>query len=169
MAITFHCEHCGKKIEAQDSAGGKWGKCPACHNKLYVPKLNTDEDEEIKLAPLDETDEERKKRLLAETHKITQDILSERESLGGSSKGPVPEFQADKQQLMKNIIAYLRNMVEGELDNAEVYAKLIIPFGSKTVKVLDEIAVSEIPEPELADIPQQVLSGLIRELRTRIG
>jgi DNA-directed RNA polymerase subunit RPC12/RpoP len=37
MAITFHCGHCGKKIEAPDSAGGKWGKCPSCHNKVYVP------------------------------------------------------------------------------------------------------------------------------------
>ena len=51
MAITFHCEHCGKKIEAPNSAGGKWGKCPACHNKLYVPDLYP--DEELKLAPID--------------------------------------------------------------------------------------------------------------------
>ncbi len=167
MAIVFHCKHCGKKIEAQDSAAGKRGKCPACHNKLYVPKL--DPDEELKLAPVDESDEERKKRLMAETYQLTQDILGERETLEGTPVGPVPEFQADKQQLMKNIIAYLRNMVDGELDRAEVYAKLIIPFGGKAVKVLDEIAVSEIPEPELADIPQQVLSGLIKELRTRIS
>ncbi|MHC4658446.1 MAG: hypothetical protein ACYS83_04615 [Planctomycetota bacterium] len=38
MPITFHCEHCGKKIEAQDSAGGKWGKCPACHNSRILTK-----------------------------------------------------------------------------------------------------------------------------------
>ncbi len=167
MTITFHCEHCGKKIEAQDSAGGKWGKCPACHNKLYVPK--PDSDEEIKLAPIDESDEERKKRLIAETRKLTQDILQERETPDGAPVGPVPEFQEDKQQLMKNIVAYLRNMADGELDQAEVYAKLIIPFKEKAIKVLDEIAVSEIPEPELADIPQQVLSGLIRNLRTRMS
>jgi len=167
MTIAFHCEHCGKKIEAQDSTGGKWGKCPACHNKIHVPK--PDSDEELKLAPINESDEERKKRLITETHKLTQDILSEKEALDGTPAGPVPEFQADKQQLTKNIITYLRNMVDGELNNAEDYAKLIIPFGSKAVKVLDEIAISEIPEPELADIPQQVLAGLIRELRTQIS
>lgn len=168
MAITFHCEYCGKRIEAPDSAGGKWGKCPACHNRLYVPKLDV-ENGELKLAPIDETEEERKKRLIAETRKLTQDILSERESLAGSSAGPVPEFQSDKQQLTKNIIAYLRSMADGELDSAEMYAKLIIPFGGKAVKVLDRIAISEIPEPALADIPQQVLAGLIREFRTRIS
>jgi hypothetical protein len=168
MSITFHCEHCGKKIEAQDSAGGKWGKCPACHKKLYVPKPDAGGDEELRLAPIDETEEERKKRLLDETRRLTQDILSEKEALDGTAGGPVPEFQSDKQQLVKNIIAYLRSMADGELDNAEMYARLILPFGSKAKKVLDEIAVSEIPEPELADIPSQVLAGLIREFRTRI-
>ena len=37
MGITFHCEYCGKKIQAPNEAGGKWGKCPACSHKLYVP------------------------------------------------------------------------------------------------------------------------------------
>ncbi|MCX5636391.1 MAG: hypothetical protein NTX52_01690, partial [Planctomycetota bacterium] len=62
MAIIFHCNHCGKKIEAADSAGGKWGKCPACHSKLYVPR--PEPDEELKLAPIDETEEEKRKRLM---------------------------------------------------------------------------------------------------------
>lgn len=169
MAITFHCDHCGKKIEAQDSAGGKWGKCPSCHNKLYVPKPDTGDEEELKLAPIDESEEERKKRLLAESRRLTQDILSEKEALDGSAKGPIPEFQADKKQLTKNIIAYLRSMADGNLDNAEMYARLVTPFKDRARKVLDEIAVSEIPEPELADIPPQVLAGLIRDLRTRIS
>ena len=52
MAITFHCKHCGKKIEANEKAAGKWGKCPSCHNKIYVPNLNAEDD--LKLAPVDE-------------------------------------------------------------------------------------------------------------------
>ncbi len=167
MSIFLHCEKCGKKIEAPDNAAGKWGKCPACKAKVYVPDPAA--DDEIKLAPVDETEEERKKRLMAETYKLTQDILSEREMPDGATVGPMPEFQADTEQLMKNIIAYLRNVADGELDQAEVFAKLIIPFGNKAEKVLDEIAVSEIPESELADIPQQVLAGLIRNLRSRIS
>jgi len=78
MAITFHCDHCGKEIRAADSAGGKWGKCPSCHNKLYVPNLNI--GDELTLAPVDETDEQREKRLMAETHQLAQDILQEREA-----------------------------------------------------------------------------------------
>ena len=39
----------------------------------------------------------------------------------------------------------------------------------KAREILDRIATSEMPEPELADVPQQVLSGLVRGLRARIS
>lgn len=167
MAIIFHCENCGKKIEAPDSAGGKWGKCPACHNKIYVPGL--DSDEELKLAPIDESDEEKKKRLMAETHKLTQDILQEREVPPGPADSPGPVSEMSEKELTKNIIMYLRLMADGELGQAQRVADFISPGGRQAVEILDRIALSEIPEPELADIPQQVLSGLIRKLRTRIS
>lgn len=167
MAITFHCEHCGKKIEAADTAGGKWGKCPACHNKLYVPSPDT--GEELKLAPVDESDQERKKRLMAETYKLTQDILQERDIPDGPAEPAGAMYELSEQELRRNVIAYLRQMAEGELDEAERTAALIAPSGDKTVRVIDRIALSEIPEPELADIPQQMLAGAIRALRNRIG
>jgi hypothetical protein len=167
MAIIFHCEHCGKKIEAADSAGGKWGKCPACHNKLYVP--NPDSGEELKLAPVDMTDLEREKQLMAETHKLTQDILQEREV---PDKPPEPAgavYEMSEKELMKNIIMYLRQTAYGELGEAERTAALIAPFADQAVQIIDRIALSEIPEPELADIPQQMLSGSIRSLREKIS
>jgi len=167
MAITFHCNHCGKKIEAQDSAAGKWAKCPACHNKIYVPDLAA--DEELKLAPIDESEEERKRRLMAETYQLTQDILQEREVPEAAAGVAGPRRQITDKELTENIIVYLRQMANGELDKAQRTADSIAPYGLQAVKILDEIAVSEIPEPELADIPQQVLSGLIRNLRTRIS
>lgn len=169
MSITFHCEHCGKKIEAQDSAGGKWGKCPACHNKLYVPDLSADEDEELKLAPIDETDEERKKRLMAETRMLEQEILRERENPNEPAEASAASpFELTDEQLTENIIDYLRFMAAGELDQAQRVAKPIISSGGRAKKIIDKIALSEMPEPQLADIPQQVLSGLIRTLRTKI-
>lgn len=167
MSITFHCEYCSKKIEAPDSAGGKWGKCPSCHNKLYVPSL--DSGEELKLAPLDETDLEREKRLMAETYRLTQDILKEREVPDGP---PVPSgamYEMSERELKNNVILYLRQMAYGELDEAETTAALIGPFSKQALIIIDKIALSEIPEPELADIPQQMLSGSIRALRARLG
>ncbi len=168
MAITFHCEHCGKKIEAVDTAGGKWGKCPACHNKLYVPSPDT--GEELKLAPVDEDDRERARRLMAETYKLTQDILLEREVPDGGQGEPAGAmYELSEQELRRNVIAYLRQIAEGELDEAERTAALLVPSREKAIQIIDRIALSEIPESELADIPQQLLSGAIRALRNRIG
>jgi len=173
MAIIFHCEYCGKEIKAADSAGGKWGKCPACHNRLYVPSL--DSGEELKLAPIDETDLEREKRLLAETHKLTQDILQEREAPEGADEtvepietaGPV--FEMSEREMTKYIIMYLRLMADSELYEAHRIAGLIAPHADQALEILDRIALSEILEPELADIPQHVLSGSIRALRDEIS
>jgi len=166
MAITFHCEHCGKKIEAPDSAGGKWGKCPACHNKVYVP--TSDSGEELKLAPIDTTDLAEQRRLMAETQRIEQEILREKEIQDDSAEITAPAYDISDNELTKNIIFYLRLMADGDLDQAERTANSIVPCGNRALKILDGIAVSEIPEPELADIPQQVLSGMVRTLRTKI-
>lgn len=162
MAIIFHCEHCGKSIEAPDNAGGKWGKCPACHNKLYVPA--SDANEELKLAPIDESDEERQKRLMLESSKLRQEMLLEKED-----PNEAPVIEVGEKELTKNIILYLRQMANGELNEAENTLSSITPYGQRTIEILDRIALSEIPEPELADVPPQVLSGLIRTLRTKIS
>ncbi len=173
MAIIFHCEYCGKEIKAADSTGGKWGKCPACHNKLYVP--SSDSGEELKLAPIDVTAEEKEKQLMAETHKLTQDILQEREVPQGATEavGPIetagPVFEMSEGELTKYIIMYLRLTADSELYEAQRIAALIAPHGVQAVKILDKIALSEILEPELADIPQHVLSGSIRALRDEMS
>jgi hypothetical protein len=167
MAIIFHCEYCGKKIEAADNAGGKWGKCPSCHNKLYVP--GTDAGDELKLSPIDETAVERERRLMAETYKLTQDILKEREVPDGPPPLAGAIYQMGDRELKHNIIMYLREMVYGELDEAERIAALIGPFSDRAMAIVDRIALSEIPEQELSDIAPQVLAGAIRTLREKIS
>jgi len=169
MSISFHCEYCNKKIEAPDDAGGKWGKCPSCHKRLYVPSTET--GEELKLAPIDETEEQKKKRLMAETFHLTQDILQERNVPEENSEPPAQEqmaFHVNDDELMQTIITYLRRMADGQLDEAQGSEELITSCGDRAVKALDEIALSEIPDPQLADIPPQVLAGLIRNLRAKI-
>ncbi|MHC4535407.1 MAG: hypothetical protein ACYS6K_15760 [Planctomycetota bacterium] len=173
MSIIFHCDYCGKKIEAADSAGGKWGKCPACHNKLYVPASKS--DEELKLAPVDETELEREKRLLDETNRLTQDILKEREIPKGaaepdeSTETTGPGFEMSQVELKQYIVKYLRLMADSELYEAQKMAALITPYGARVVKILDKMAAGDMPDPELAGISQLVLSGLIRSLRDEIN
>jgi hypothetical protein len=167
MAIKLHCNSCGKKIEAPDSAGGKWGKCPACHTKLYVPLPQTDEDE-LKLAPIDETEEQKKKQLMQETFQLTQHILEEKSVPDApGTVGPVPDV--NEETLTNHIIRYLRQMANGDLDTAQRTADLIVPHRRKASTILEHLAKSYPPDPELEDIPPQVLSGLVRNLRTRIS
>ncbi len=169
MSIKFHCDHCGKRIDAPDTAGGKWGKCPACHNKVYVPQAETDGEDELKLAPLDETEEERQKRLMAETFQITQSILQERNV---PDAGVVTSSAADdisEEKITEVIVRYLRQMYEGDLDDAQRTAETIATHRRKSREVLEQIATSDPPDPELADIPPHLLSGFIRNLRTRLS
>jgi hypothetical protein len=174
MSIKFHCDHCGKKIEAPDNAGGKWGKCPSCHNKLYVPNLNPG-DEELKLAPIDTSAKEREKQLMAETYRLTQDILQERVvPEGGADTAELDDtaemvFGMSNTELMKYIILYLRQMADGELAEAQKIEALIEPHKAQAVGILDKITQGEIQEQELADVPQQVISSLVRTLRSEIS
>ncbi len=167
MAILFHCQFCGKEIKAADEAGGKWGKCPSCHNKVYVPGQVSDDD--LKIAPLDKDLMESERQLMAETYKLTQNILQEREVRDGPGELSGAVYEMSERELKDHVILYLRQMASDELDEAEQTAALISPFAAQALKIIDRIALSEIPEPELADIPPQMLSGSIRVLRNRLS
>jgi len=167
MPIKLNCTACGKKIEAPDSAGGKWGKCPGCHTKIYVPLLQTEEDE-LKLAPIDETEEQKKKQLMQETFQLTQHILEERnvpEAPAGIGPGP----DISEKTLTNHIIRYLRQMADSDLDNAQRTADLIVPHRRKALVILDQFARNYPPDPELEDVSQPVLTRFIRNLRTRMS
>ncbi len=169
MSITFHCEHCGHKISAKEESVGKWGKCPSCHNKIYVPDLNADIDD-LKLAPLDEESEARQKELMSETHRLTWHILSEREATKAAGPAvPSVSYPIDEKTLQARIISYLRSMADGKLKEAEKLQSQISPYKEKALKILDKIALSEIPEAELANIRPAVLGGMIKDLRSKIS
>jgi DNA-directed RNA polymerase subunit RPC12/RpoP len=166
MSIKFHCEHCGKRIDAPDTAGGKRGKCPACHNKIYVPEIEA--DEELKLAPVDETEDERQKRLLAETFELTRNILEER-AIPESPGTARASTAVDEDELTNVIVQYLRQMADGDLDSAQRTAQAIGAHRREAMGALERMAANDPPSAELQGIPAQVLSSLMRNLRTRIS
>ncbi|MEA3225828.1 MAG: hypothetical protein U9Q07_07735, partial [Planctomycetota bacterium] len=137
------------------------------HNKIYVPLPES--DEELKLAPLDTAFRKKEKQLMAETYKLTQKILKERETPDGPREATGAVYELSDRELKRNVITYIRQMAQGELDEAERTGALITPCGSRVTDILDKIALAEIPEPELTDIPQQLLSGSIRALRATLG
>lgn len=169
MPIELQCSSCGKKINAPDSAGGKWGKCPACHTKIYVPLPSHEDEDELKLTPVDETEEQKRKQLMLETYRLTQDILQEQNvpEAPGGGVGPVPEIS--DQKLTDHIVQYLRQMANSQLDEAQRTADAIVPHRRKAITILDDFTKDYPPDPELADVPQQLLLRFIRNLKTRIS
>jgi hypothetical protein len=168
MPIELQCSSCGKKINAPDSAGGKWGKCPACHTKIYVPLPPSADEDELKLAPVDETEEQKQKQLMLETYRLTQDILQEQNAPEApAGVGPVPEISDEK--LTEHIVRYLRQMANSQLDEAQRTADSIVPHRRKAIAILDDFAKDYPPDPELADVSQQLLLRFIRNLKTRIS
>jgi len=163
MSIKFTCERCKKKIKAPDKAGGKWGNCPHCDYKCYVPLPSLPEEDELTLAPLDETHEVEYQEKMRETRNLTQDILQEVDvEVGGDFD------EAEEKKLRRNIISYLRLMADGMLDEAEISASRIGRFKLQALRILGEIESAKEKPNELAEIAPGLLFGMIKKLRSEL-
>ncbi len=165
MSISLNCECCGKKITAPDNAGGKWGKCPYCNHKCYIPTVRSPDEEELKLAPVDEEEEKKYKKIMLETRGLKDELLHQTQG----PPEPAEDVKSDDKQLTGLIVKYLRQMADGQLEDAQKTADEIIPFKGQTKAILEKILLAEKPEPELANVPKKVLVGFIRNILTRIG
>jgi DNA-directed RNA polymerase subunit RPC12/RpoP len=161
MTISFHCENCKKKVTAPDTAGGKWSKCPACNHRCYIPMPKSEDEEELKLAPIDEEEEMKYERAMRETHNLTGMLLHQTE---------VPEDSGGKTTSAERelIIKYLRQITAGQLDEAKKTAAQILSSRSKSKAILESMLKSGRPVPELADVPQKVLAGFINSLLAKL-
>ena len=166
MTISFSCESCNKKIKAPDNSGGKYGPCPYCKHRCYIPMPQSDEIK-LNLAPIDEKEEIQYDELMVETRNITENILQTKDDAPDPSEQATSE--TNEKELTKSIILYLRQMVDGQLDEAQQRANKISPYRKKAIAILDRLATDENPEPELAEVAPQLLKGLIRKLRTRLS
>jgi len=181
MAIDFQCKHCGKRIEAPDKLAGKRGKCPKCRTTLVIPEPAQEEDAPLRLEPLDTEEEQERRRLWSETYSMTQTVLNERnapEEKPIESDSPsdptdisymISATPMDSDELKYNILQYFQLLANGDQAQASQCEQLILPHGDQALEILDSIALNDLPEPELADIPPHMLSGLIRDLRTQIN
>ncbi|MHC4987580.1 MAG: hypothetical protein ACYTFX_03655 [Planctomycetota bacterium] len=139
MSISLHCESCKKKIKAPDEAGGKWGNCPHCKHRNYIPLPKPDDEPELRLVPLDESEETQMERLISE------------------------------KEIIKECILYLRQMADGELGAAEYTFSQLKKNKKPALRVLASMGRAEQPEPELADLPSGILQGLIRDVATKLS
>lgn len=184
MAIEFHCQHCGKQVRTGDEHAGRRGKCPYCHNSVYIP-TPSDQIEPLTLAPIDRVDEAEQKRLDDESRGLAQSILHEKggmsESRGdtqrdepdteaGLSVGgppPVGDARLDAANMEYMVIQYAVHMAQGDLAAAEHLAVQIRGDMPAAEEVMQRLTADEIPPTELADVPRPVLVGFFKQLREK--
>lgn len=168
MPIVFHCESCKKKIQAPDGTGGKYSKCPHCQHKVYIPVPQSvlDQEGELKLAPLDESEEQHRQRLMRETYALQQTLLRQKEAPEGADLAAAAGM--DERDVLKHIVIGLRRMVDGDLDSAQKAIEIVSQNKKKAIGLLERLASSDMPEPELADVPPQVLIKFIKNFRSKL-
>jgi phage FluMu protein Com len=166
MAIELHCEHCGKLVKAPDDAAGKHGKCPTCHQSVYIPSADV---EPLDLQPIDAAAEAAVRRAEEESRALQRALLKEREAgperAGDDSRnrgGQVLEPRLDMETL---IIEYAAAMASGDLNQAEQYAADIKRDMAKAEDVMQRLTVDEMPHELLVVIPRPVLVGFFKQLR----
>jgi len=165
MGISFSCESCKRKIKAPDTAGGKWGKCPHCQHKCYIPLPPSEDEPELVLAPIDENEETQYKSMMRETYNLTQNILHETQAPTDHDDEPSDVQEKD---LVKYIIFYLRQMADGQLEQAEKVKMGILRFKPQAKQILQKMAKAERPEPELENIARPVLMAFMKELAAQL-
>ena len=169
MSISFHCESCKKKIKAPDSTGGRWGNCPFCQHRCYIPSPKSKDDVELTLTPLDVNEETQMEELKQEVKNLTHEILSQN-ALPEEKKGSATSTHtANEKEVIKLCILYLRQMADGELATSEKTFLKLKKSKKTSIRTLSSMARAERPEPELADLSDGILQGLIRDACTKLS
>ncbi len=182
MAIEFHCNYCGKMVRAPEEAGGKKGKCPSCEHVLYVP-MPDDQVEELDLAPIDEDEERRKRRMEEQALQAERALLHDREPPSGdAAQGPVneaplpptppplaeSEAPASAEDIEFLITDWVRSMADGDLGDADRTMLQLRKNKEMARQKVDQIAMADPPSSSLQDVPRPVLNRYFKMLRQQL-
>ena len=168
MTIQFRCEHCGKKVEAPDSAGGKRGRCPSCKQSNYIPGSVSD-DELYDLAPESEADRQRTRKEAEALRRQEEGLLAE---MGDREAPPVPlEHRQDltAEDLHHLVVNYCLDLATNKLDRAQTYVAELRKFPRLGFETVDDFLSGKALEPALDAIPAKILQGFLKQLRASLA
>jgi hypothetical protein len=167
MSISFSCEKCGKNIKAPDDTGGRFGSCPGCGNKCYIPLPLDEGEKELTLAPLDEESEETQDEMMKQTYNLTENILNET-TVPDDETDEGHDQRVSEKELLKHIIIWVSHMVAGQLPQAEATIGKLKKHGTAAKNIITRMRRAQEPEPELADIPSSLLDGMLKQLYSQL-
>jgi phage FluMu protein Com len=166
-SIEFHCQHCSKLIKAPHEYAGKRGKCPHCHQSVYIP-TPTDELEPLHLAPFDDAPEREKEKVEAETHQVIASLRGQRDVPPDVPRQPTPEPQGDVRlqvDVEHLIIEYVLAMAAGRLDEAKQLAADLRNEKARTNEYVQRLTMDELLPARLAKVPRAVVLGFLKQLQ----
>lgn len=168
MAIEFHCVHCNHLVKTTDENAGKRGKCPHCHQSVYIP-TPSDQIEPLDLVPLSAEEEAEKQQVAEEARRLAEALRQERgtppaESGAGHPARPAAGAPAASMETL--VIEYVLAMAEGNLNEAEKLRTQIHTDMNRANEIIDRLTIDEMPPRRLARVPRPVLQGFLRQLRS---
>ena len=168
MPIELHCDHCGTLVRAPDDAGGKHGKCPTCHQSVYIP-MPDEQLEPLDIAPVDDVSESEQARLRKEALELQRRLMKEKDlpppGPAVRSARPPDQVRIPRMDMETLLIEYARAMAAGNLEQAEQYANDIRVDLDAADEIIQRIVSDDIPPDELAQIPRPVLVGFFKQLQ----
>ena len=162
MTISFRCEHCGKKVEAPDSAGGKRGKCPYCKLSNYIPMPVSEEE----LIPLAGDEDEQPARAKDDTERA---LIAE---LAGRVDASVPlEDREDlkPEDVQHLVVNYCLDMANSRLERSQQHLAQLRKVRRAAREAVDGFLKGDVLEPALDTVPPKVLQGFLSNLREELG
>ncbi len=174
MSIELHCDHCSKLIRAPDEAAGRRGKCPYCHQSVYIPTPPEAMDE-IPLAQVDETAEEQQQRLTEESRRTQRELLADnrppmdRGIPAPPTESAMPDDLPDAGETAEDmVIDYLLLMRESQLVQAESLLADLLTQKAAARAVVDRLAADAVPPRALGSMPPAVYQGFLKNLRAQL-
>lgn len=168
MAISFNCEHCGKRVEAPDSAGGKRGRCPYCKQSNYIPAPASG-DEVYDLAAEDEA---QTKQAVAEREKLRQEEADLLDEIDHDPSPPVPLEQREDLKpadVYHYVVNYCLDMASSKLERAETHVAALRKVPEVGVAAVEDFLSGTAVEPALDEIHVKVLQGFLKQLRGELA
>jgi hypothetical protein len=175
MSIELHCPQCGKQIRAPDDAGGRFGKCPYCERKVYIP-TPPEAIEEIPLAPIDTEEERREEELRREAMELAAKVAHDKSTLPageGSAHAPTgsvrrPEVPGEVVDIGEEVERFVLAMRDSKLDQAEKAVNALKRTGQRGKDYVQGVMLDEMP-PDYENVPAPLAKGFLKALLGRLS
>jgi hypothetical protein len=172
MSIELHCTKCGKLVRAPDDAGGRRGKCPYCGESVYIP-LPPDENDEIRIAPVDEEEERRAEELRRESTEYFASVghgTDVPETGGAADTGRRADATPAADEVVDidlEVEAYIAAMRDSKLDIVEQTSERLKGTGSRARDYVQNLLHDEML-PEVKGVPPPLIKAFLKKLLDRM-